>query len=180
MTEVRRHQRQTASGKTVSVRHHTRDTGEGARQGWADRVAQSSAYYPAPPPPEPPETAPVAEDWWDGDDADPGGDWWDDNDLGKTRMDEVSGPGEKLSAMLADMRDWRSRPEPQPQPHAPMSPQLAELLGCDTPEGRARYDRRRAYREAGYDGPLDQDDRIPDPDDPANYDALATLAAMRK
>ena len=34
--------------------------------------------------------------------------------------------------------------------------------------------------EAGYDGPLDPDNRIPDPDDPANFESLSALAAMRK
>jgi hypothetical protein len=59
-----------------------------------------------------------------------------------------------------------------------MNPQLARALGCDTPEGRARYDRGRAYREAGYRGPLNSANRIPDPDDPAEHEALSALAAL--
>jgi hypothetical protein len=82
--------------------------------------------------------------------------------------------------MSEEMRAWRSRPEPTPGPAKPMTPQMATLLGCDTPEGFAKYERGRAYREAGYDGPLDSDNRIPDPDDPANFESLKTLAAMRK
>jgi hypothetical protein len=85
---------------------------------------------------------------------------------------------EVLSEMLAGMRDWRSRPEPKPSPTEPMTPQMAKLLGTDTPEGFARYERGRAYREAGYDGPLDQDCRIPDPDDPAERETLSALASM--
>ena len=82
--------------------------------------------------------------------------------------------------MRDEMRDWRARPEPVPSQAEPMDPQLARVLGCDTPEGLARYERGRAYREAGYDGPLDSDCRIPDPDDPANDESLSALAAMRR
>lgn len=85
-----------------------------------------------------------------------------------------------LAAMQQQMRDWRSRPEPVPGPAEPMSPAKAKLLGCDTPEGRARYDRVRAYREAGYTGPLDQDGRISDPDDPKERRTLEMLAALQK
>jgi hypothetical protein len=85
-----------------------------------------------------------------------------------------------LNGMQKEMRWWRKQPEPVAKPDKPMSPQMAKLLGCGTPEGRAKYDRLRAYREAGYDGPLDQDNRIPDPDDPANYESLSALAALRE
>ena len=30
----------------------------------------------------------------------------------------------------------------------------------------------------GYDGPLDQDNNVPDPDDPANRESLSALAAL--
>ena len=83
-----------------------------------------------------------------------------------------------LDRMRDDMRSWRSRPEPQPLPEAPMTPQMARLLGCDTPEGREKWDRLRAYRDAGYKGPLGPDNRIPDPDDPANHEPLSALAAL--
>lgn len=87
-------------------------------------------------------------------------------------------PSPAMTRMQDEMRHWRSLPEPQPRPEAPMSPQMAHAMGCDTPEGRARYDRLRAYREAGYTGPLNQDNEIPDPDDPAEYQALSALAAL--
>ena len=83
-----------------------------------------------------------------------------------------------FTRMADDMREWRSRPEPVPSPAKPMHSALANALGCGTPEGLARYERGRAYREAGYRGPLDADNRIPDPDDPAGLDALRTLAAL--
>ncbi len=59
-----------------------------------------------------------------------------------------------------------------------MNPALARALGCDTPEGFEKYERGRAYCEAGYSGPLDPDNRIPDPDDPANHQTLSALAAL--
>ena len=83
-----------------------------------------------------------------------------------------------LDDMKAEMRKWRSFPVPEPGPAGPMSPQKAKLLGCDTPEGRAKYDRLRAYREAGYTGPLDKDNNIPDPDSPAEQRSLDMLAAL--
>jgi hypothetical protein len=86
-------------------------------------------------------------------------------------------PGPAMTRMQDEMRHWRSLPQPQSRPEA-LSPQMERLLGCDTPAGRAKYDRLRAYRDAGYTGPLDQDNRIPDPDDPANYEPLSALARM--
>ena len=83
-----------------------------------------------------------------------------------------------LTRMQDDMRHWRSLPEPTPRPEAPMTPQMEKLLGCDTPEGRAKYERLSAYREAGYRGPLGPDNRIPDPDDPANYESLSALGGL--
>jgi hypothetical protein len=83
-----------------------------------------------------------------------------------------------LPGMLDEMREWRSRPAPEPSPAEPMSPQKAQLLGCDTPEGLARFERGRALREAGYTGPLDRDGRIPDPDDPRERESLHMLAAL--
>lgn len=83
-----------------------------------------------------------------------------------------------LADLKAEMRKWRSSPAPEPGPAEPMSSAKAKLLGCDTPEGRAKYDRLRAYREAGYGGPLDRNNNIPDPDDPAEQRTLDTLAAL--
>ena len=172
MTEVRRHQRQTASGKTTTVRQHERNVGG---QAWADRVQETTQrgwQVPAAS-----ETPPPRDDgsWWDDDEATPAGDWWAEEEPVSEEPRDKEPDG-----MLADMRDWRSRPEPKPSPAEPMSPEKEKLLGCDTPEGRAKFDRLRAYREAGYDGPLDSDNRIPDPDDPANQDALSALAYMRR
>ena len=83
-----------------------------------------------------------------------------------------------LQAMLAEMRVWRSRPAPEAPPGKPMSDQMKKLLGCDTPEGMANFERGRAYREAGYAGPLNAYGYIPNPDDPLERDALSTLAAL--
>jgi hypothetical protein len=83
-----------------------------------------------------------------------------------------------LQAMLAEMRVWRSRPVPEVAPGKPMSDQMKKLLGCDTPEGLASFERGRAYREAGYAGPLNAYGCIPNPDDPAELDALSGLTAL--
>ena len=83
-----------------------------------------------------------------------------------------------MRRMADDMRKWRSRPAPEPGPAGPMDPAKARLLGCDTPEGQARYDRLRAYRDAGYDGPLNQDNEIPDPDDPATWDGISMMTRL--
>jgi hypothetical protein len=152
MTHVRRHERQVRPGRTVNVRAHEREGGDlTAAPDWA-KPAQASDFQAAP------ADEPDAGDWWDD-----GGD--DDREL---------------SRMKDGMRDWRARPEPAPSPAEPMSPQMAKLLGADTPEGLAHYERGRAYREAGYDGPLNSDNRIPDPDDPAEQASLSTLAAMSR
>jgi hypothetical protein len=163
MTEVRRHQRQTASGKTTTVRQHHRDTGGGdaARAGWAQRVESSRALHVSALQAGEPE--PAAEEWWD-----------------DSPQEEPAGESRAFLDMQQEMRDWRALPEPEPGPAEPMTPQMEKLLGRDTPEGRARMDRLRAYREAGYAGPLDQDERIPDPDDPANWEWMRAGAAMRK
>lgn len=83
-----------------------------------------------------------------------------------------------LADMKAEMRKWRSLPAPDPGPAEPMDPGKARLLGCDTPEGRAKFDRLRAYREAGYNGPLDKDNNIPDPDAPGEQQTLSALAGL--
>ena len=88
------------------------------------------------------------------------------------------GADREFAAMQAQMRDWRSRDVEVP-PAGPDTSPLGRVLGTDTPEGAAKFARGKAYREAGYDGPLDNENRIPDPDDPAEYEALHALAAMR-
>ena len=103
-----------------------------------------------------------------------------DQDGNATTMDAkpVRQGGTALPGMLDEMRDWRSRPVPEATPAKPMSDPMKQLLGCDTPEGMARYERGRAYREAGYKGPLDSSGNISDPDDPANRESLHMLAAL--
>jgi hypothetical protein len=161
MTEVRKHQRTTASGKTTTVRQHHRDTPEAARAGWERRVASAQAA----PAPHVSSVAPAEP-------AGAEGSWWAD--------DAQPAESPALERMAQEMRDWRALPEPEPGPAGPMSPEMAKLLGCDTPEGRAKYERLRAYREAGYTGPLDEDNNIPDPDDPAERPGLEMLADMQE
>lgn len=86
-------------------------------------------------------------------------------------------PTSTLGRMQANMRDWRSRDIHVPPGQVDNSP-LGRALGNDTQEGADNFARLKAYREAGYDGPLDQDNRIPDPDDPANHESLSALARM--
>ena len=103
-----------------------------------------------------------------------------DQDGNATTMDAkpVRQGDKALPGMLDQMRDWRSRPVPEAGPGKEMSPQMKQLLGCDTPEGMENYERGRAYREAGYNGPLDSSNNIPDPDDPGNRESLHGLAAL--
>lgn len=166
MSEVRKHKRQMASGKTTTVRHHTRKGGSGENAG--GREFEANPDYRPPHVSEIPaqETGEADESWWADDEPEPG-------EAAPPRRGDTAFP-----KMQEEMRAWRSRPEPVASPDEPMHPQLAKALGCDTPEGLAHYERGRAYREAGYDGPLDSDNRIPDPDDPAEYESLHTLAAM--
>lgn len=181
MIRVRRHQRQLASGKTATVRQHERGGNGSADEGGIRPDGE--------------------DDWWDRPEAeemkrdeDPDGTWYfrdGDGDLYRVLPDgtthpvsenkpEPADPAEReLDRTRQQMREWRSRPEPVASDDEPMSPQMEKAMGCDTPEGRERYDRLRAYREAGYDGPLDRDCRIPDPDDPANHETLSALAYMR-
>lgn len=170
MTEVRRHQRQTASGKTTTVRRYTRGTGEAAakkRQAWEERAA---ARWTPPPAVGDVESAPAdeGEPWWD-EEHDPHREEW---------MDDDPPPSQGFLDMQAGMRDWRGRDIEVPAAEPDTSP-LGRALGNDTPEGAAKFARLKAYREAGYDGPLDSDNRIPDPDDPRERPALEALAHMR-
>ena len=145
MTHVRRHQRITR-GRAVAVRAHERNV---------------------PPPPRGADTV-----WDDGTWEDRGGYYDDEGYWIDTTPEAPDSPALELTPrsdpVREQMREWRARGEPPPLDPEPMTPQMTKLMGCDTPEGRARYERGRAYREAGYTGPLDRDGRIPDPDDPAN------------
>lgn len=194
MTEVRKHTRRTASGRTTTVRHHTRNTGDSQNEAERARAAGQERAAPHVSALRQPPAAPD-ETWWD-EEAQPAGDWWDETGEGDYEVLPGQPPqwpapdgwddpapatrrGDRaFPAMQAEMREWRSRPVPAPPPDEPMNPQLARALGCDTPEGLAKYERGRAYREAGYNGPLDQDNNIPDPDDPANHESLHALAAL--
>lgn len=252
MTEVRKHKRQTASGKTTTVRHHTRRGGDGkddgaqARAAWQDRAAP---HYSTLPPSAPPT---ADESFWDEDSQEPDGEWWADDDEAQVftgpvafggghavdgdlditedwagddgaqwvQVDDPGGmppgvtfaegitfePGAVVAfggpaagrsvnyrnaepgpqrrgdrafpKMQEEMRAWRSRPAPETGPVVPDTSPLGRALGTDTQEGAEHFARLKAYREAGYNGPLDSDNRIPDPDDPANYESLHALAAM--
>jgi hypothetical protein len=175
MSEVRRHQRVTASGKRTTVRHHTRggdrttrreDEAQAAREAWADRNAPHvSTLTPA-------EPEPQAEEWWAGDDGPPPGEFWDDDEPERE-------PSPAFAAMQDEMRDWRSRDIDVPRGEPDTSP-LGRVLGTDTQEGADKFARLKAYRDAGYEGPLDSDNRIPDPDDPQERPALEALAYMRE
>lgn len=164
MTEVRRHQRRTASGKVTTVRRHERDTGGGP---------VDDPYRPAPyvGGPAAPEAAPAPrESWWDEEGEPVAGDWWAE--------EPEPEPVTEFAAMQQQMREWRAR-EIEVRPVQPDTSPMGRALGLDTPEGAAKFARLRAYREAGYDGPLDSENRIPDPDDPAERPALEALAHMR-
>lgn len=215
---VRSHSRQTASGRTVTVRQHTRKGGGGKQDdgrgrgpvgrvrsllasrrarrqpdqdmGWADDEPQQS----------PKEQRRAERDAERARKAAALDDWERDMQFkaAKSGLPAYRPIGTRASdwkprtpaehekaaatfrAMLDEMRDWRSRPEPEPKPEPPMTPQMSKLMGCDTPEGREKYERGRAYREAGYTGPLDKENRIPDPDDPSNLRALDALAGLKK
>jgi hypothetical protein len=78
VTEVRRHQRQTASGKTTTVRQHERNVGG---QAWADRVQETTQRgWQVPPAGETPPPPRDDGNWWDDDEATPAGDWWAEDD----------------------------------------------------------------------------------------------------
>ncbi|MFC7535740.1 hypothetical protein, partial [Actinoplanes sp. GCM10030250] len=62
----------------------------------------------------------------------------------------------ELADLRETMRAWRAAPVPPAPDLAEMTREMAVLLGCDTPEGRASYQRLSAWRAAGYRGPLDE------------------------
>ncbi|MEV4241702.1 hypothetical protein AB0J47_41915 [Nocardia sp. NPDC049737] len=98
-----------------------------------------------------------------------------DNNIG-----DQQGIAAELASLRETMRTWRAAPAPAAPEDKQMTPEMASLLGCETPEGRASYQRLSAWRAAGYDGPLDENANIPDPDDPTNIDRLATLAHLAR
>ena len=106
-------------------------------------------------------------------DEEPAGDFWAEPEPDRHARTEA-----EFTRMQAKMRDWRSRDVHVPRGEPDTSPK-GRLLGTDTQEGADRFARLSAYRDAGYDGPLDRGGNIPDPDDPANYEPLHGLAALR-
>jgi len=83
------------------------------------------------------------------------------------------------------LKERSSPPEMSESPSASHSPEMAKLLGTDTPEGAARFDRLAHIRDAGWTGSLDGTNRIPDPDNPANGWFVRTMkpaevASMRE
>lgn len=79
MTEVRRHQRRTASGKLTTVRRHERDTGGGPVDDPyrpAPYVGDAAVAERVPPQAEADAAPPAREEWWDDDSAPVAGDWW--------------------------------------------------------------------------------------------------------
>ena len=177
MVEVHRHQRITESGKRTTVRRHTRSapgTGEAALEAWETRAQRRWI-----PPPNAADITDVPNEdeplWWDEEEDPQPRPWEDDGEMTPERRRTEWA----FEDMKQEMRDWRARPEPEAPPSEPMDPAKARLLGLDSPEEQAKFERLRAYRDAGYTGPLDQDNRIPDPDDPANQEWLHAGAAMR-
>lgn len=83
-----------------------------------------------------------------------------------------------LDDMLAHMRDWRTRDVPDPSPVKLRTPAFARMQIASL-EDLEKYVRFRALRDAGYEGPLDVDCRIPDPDDPEVRRNVATQVALR-
>ncbi len=173
MTRVRRHLRQTASGKTVAVRQHHREVRVTAVEdtSWWDRAGDE----PGQASPDDPEGTTYFRQ---GDGTlcavHPDGTV---HEVEPAEAEATPADSPALASMKQEMREWRSRPMPASRPAEPMSPQKAALLGCDTPEGMARYMRLSALRDAGYRGPLDSRGCIPDPDDAAEHESLSCLAA---
>lgn len=163
---VRSHERQTASGKTTTVRAHEREGGGG------EVISEAPSWvHPALPSDFALSSAAEAPSWED-EDAEPAGDWWGDDE-------EEQPDSPSLTRMKDEMRHWRALGI-EGRPAVPDTSPLGRVLGTDTQEGADRFARLSAYRDAGYTGPLDQDNRIPDPDDPAEQRALGILASLRE
>jgi hypothetical protein len=160
----------TVSGRVVTVRQHTRDTDRGPDMTERRPAAEDAAPAPRAAALPPPELREDAETWWDDDEPRP--EPW--MDTGEPQRE----PSPAFTAMQDEMRGWRARHLEVPRGEVDTSP-LGRVLGNDTQEGADKFARLNAYREAGYDGPIDQDGNIPDPDDPRERPALEALARMR-
>ncbi len=178
---VRGHERQLPSGKTTSVRQHTREGGDADRQAWADRVAGTRQ----------------GDDWWDrpGDDLpppaaadDPPGTWYfrqddqvmavhPDGTVHAAEQDEKEEPvseeppeGTWYVAQGDDIYVWpdgsshlvpQDKPEPEPERG------LDEGIHAPRPKGRcpscgAGFPINVGGNLAGHRDP-------DDPDDPSRY-----------
>lgn len=164
MTEVSRHRRKTASGKTTTVRQHTRNTGGSGSP--AERLRPASGG-PAPYVGDMASAEPhPAGDVFDDEPRDDG-DWWADGSE-------------------ADMTDWSGTPAApdvtagkqarRTRPSSEHSDIERRMFGTDTPEGAAAFDRGTELREThGWSGSMDRTGRIPDPDNPANAWFIGTM-----
>jgi hypothetical protein len=128
MGEVRKHRRLTASGKTTTVRHHQRNTGSSASGGQQDEAEQARAAWAE-------RAAPHVSSFAPAESAVQDEDWWDGDDG-------------------APAGDFWAEPEPDPEPE--MSDAFRSLMAQNPSLGDG-FDRLSMLRNAGYDGPVDQD-----------------------
>jgi hypothetical protein len=176
MVHVRRHERQVAPGKTTTVRAHEREGGDSRpAPEWAT-PARASDLREASGRPDPQQAG-----IWDGDDEQDG-DWWAEGEEAQPAAPvwprgDAEPDSPALTNMKRTMRWWRKQAIHVP-PAVPDTSPLGRALGTHTQEGADHFARLKAYREAGYDGPLNQDNQIPDPDDPAEQAALDILAEL--
>lgn len=150
---VHRHKRVTASGKTTTVRQHTRDT-SGRSMGERRPAADDAA--PAPRAAALPEPAPrdEAQTWWDDEDNPRPEAWMDDSELPPAGTPWEGEHDEDRPEDRAHLHpDWAKLPQRDEPEH---SPAFAAMLEQNPDLGRG-YDRLRQLRESGYDGPVDQD-----------------------
>ena len=85
MTEVRKHQRQTASGKRTTVRHHTRGGEKARREDEAEAAREAGLTVPRRTCPRSGTAEPErqSEEWWAEDDRPPPSEFWDEDDTGE-------------------------------------------------------------------------------------------------
>ena len=95
MTHVRRHERQTAAGKTTTVRAHERDTGDGP-------VVSEAPAWAQPARPADFGPVPLAPTTWTDEDTEPAGDWWDDELNGE----EVQPAAPDKPTLKGDVGKW--------------------------------------------------------------------------
>lgn len=224
MTEVRRHGRKTASGRTVPVRQHHRRGGDSAERERQAPEREPGGAFVGDMSEARPGAAEPGDIWADGDEQPPEGDWWADDDepgwggnyaapgaqVGMQARDVVIGggifmggddgpqvgtgapgpvtpvqaasanvarSGDAVGVQGAQIHDAGARPSERARYQ---DPAMRKVLGLDTPEGAERFDRLTRLREAGYDGPVDQDGNPMDTSDPANATVAAIFEDLRK